>query len=178
MPDTDTLWIGGRTPQEVRKAAFVYFSLLDKSRNAIVNVDFKRPAGWGGNEKFVPGDNQKYLRIVGDPARKDNKWRYKWYPLEGIDPEIVIRFTVSCRAEKITSGKIQVGIYQFSDAQGKKNLRFDPVEVKAAPGWQTVSGETKLHPATKCARFYFLCRDLGKGDTFLVRSLKLSTRFQ
>ena len=178
MPDAETLWIGGSTPQEVRKAADVYFSLLNRCRNAVVDVDFKRPAGWGGNEKFVQGDGQKYLRIVGEPDRKDNKWRYAWYPLKGIDPGTVLHFTVSCRAEKITVGKIQVGIYQFSDAQGRKPLRFDPVEVKAAPGWQTVSGQTKLHPATKCARFYFLCRGLGKGDTFLVRSLKLSPRFQ
>ena len=31
MPDANTLWIGGSTPEEVRQAALVYFDLLDKS---------------------------------------------------------------------------------------------------------------------------------------------------
>ena len=30
MPDPDTLWIGGSTPEQVRKAALVYFDLLDR----------------------------------------------------------------------------------------------------------------------------------------------------
>ncbi|MBO4490611.1 MAG: hypothetical protein J5944_04535 [Lentisphaeria bacterium] len=30
MPDADTLWIGGRTPDQVRKAALVYFDMLDR----------------------------------------------------------------------------------------------------------------------------------------------------
>jgi len=173
MPDAETLWIGGRTPQEVGKAANVYFAMLDKCRTAVPDVDFKHPEGWGGNEKFVQGDGQKYLRIAGDPARKDNNWRYEWYPLTEIKGGDEITFTVSCKAEKITSGKILLGIYEFSDGQARKHLRFAPVELKAAPGWQTVSGKIKLRPETRSARFYFLCRGLGKGDVFTVRSLKL-----
>ena len=30
MPDPNTLWIGGSTPEQVRKAALVYFDMLDR----------------------------------------------------------------------------------------------------------------------------------------------------
>ena len=171
MPDPDTLWIGGRTPEEVRKAAYVYFSLLDNEQKPMEKVDFKRPSGWG-QAAFVKGGGQKYLQIAGDPEKKNNSWRYAWYPLTGVKGGDRIRFAISCKAEKISSGKIQVGIYEFSDEQARKSLQFKPLEIKAAPGWQTVSGTVKLHPRTRTARFYFLCRNLGRGDIFQVRSFE------
>ncbi len=174
MPDADTLWIGGNKPSEIHRAANVYFGMLDKYYSSMIKVDFKRPLGWGGDEKFVAGDGQKYLQIIGDPTKKNNNWRYQWYPLAGVKGGDEISFTVSCKLEKLSSGKVQVGIYEFSDEKGRKALRFLPVEVKAAPDWQSVTGKFKLSSKAKSARFYFLCRNLGKDDVFLVRSLELS----
>ena len=175
MPDSHTLWIGGRTPAEVRRAADVYFSILDKSQVSGVKVDFKNPSGWGGNEKFVAGNGQKYLQITGNPEKKNNNWRYQWYPVAGAKGGNEVAFKVSCKLEKLSSGKVQLGVYEFSDEKGRKSLRFLPVEVKAASSWQTIPGKVKLHKNTRMARFYFLCRNLGKSDVFQVRSLELST---
>ena len=174
MPEKDVLWIGGRTADGVRKAANVYFSLLDQHLSSAVRVDFKHPSGWGGNEKFAAGKGQKYLQITGEPALEKNKWRYSWYPVTDAGGGDEISFTVSCRIKKISTGKVLVGIYEFADKNARKALRFQSVEVKAAPDWQTVSGKFKLHPETQTARFYFLCRNLGKGDVFQVRSLELN----
>ncbi|MBE6392690.1 MAG: hypothetical protein E7044_01340 [Lentisphaerae bacterium] len=175
MPDSHTLWIGGRTPAEVRKAADMYFSILDKSQLSVVKVDFKNPAGWGGNEKFVAGKGQKYLQITGNPEKKNNNWRYQWHPVAGAKGGDEVAFTVSCKLEKLSSGKVQLGVYEFADEKGRKSLRFSSVEVKAGFSWQTISGKVKLHKNTRMARFYFLCRNLGKSDVFQVRSLELST---
>lgn len=174
MPDSDTLWIGGKNKSEISKAADIYFAMLDKYYSSIIRVDFKHPSGWGGDEKFVAGEGQKYLQIIGDQTKKNNNWRYQWYPLAGVKGGDEISFTVSCKLEKLSSGKVQVGIYEFSDEKCRKALRFRSVEVKAEADWQNITGKFKLSDKAKSARFYFLCRNLGKEDIFLVRSLELS----
>ena len=118
--------------------------------------------------------NQKYLQIIGDPSKKKNKWRYQWYPISGVKGGDEISFTSSCKLEKLSAGKVQIGVYEFSDEKGSKALKFNSIEVKASPNWQSISGKVKLNPKTKVVRFYFLCRNLGKNDIFLVRSLELS----
>ncbi len=173
MPDKDTLWIGGYDRVEVRRAAYAYFELLDKLRDNVEVVNFIRPVGWSINGNFFKFDRKGLLELDNDPAKPGNNWRYCWYPVRGIKGDDEIEFSVSCRVEKISGGKFQVGIYEFSDPEGRKSIRFTPVDVKAAPGWQSVTGRIKLHPETRNAKFYFLARGLGK-DKIQVRSLKLN----
>ncbi len=182
MPDPDTLWIGGDTPEEVSFAALRYFELLDAGNRNTVRVNFKQPVGWsiGGEAQgvtFVPGDGQKYLRIAGDPDNANNPWRYGWFEVKGVSPGDEISFTFSCKAEKITAGRFEVGVYQFADG-GRKSLGFTPVEVKAAPGWVEYSGRIKLNKECSIARIYFLARNLGKGDEILIRSLNINHNTQ
>ena len=174
MPNANTLWIGGKTIKDLHKAADTYFTMLDKSQATKVKVDVKQPTRWGGDEKFIQKTNQKYLQIIGDPSKKKNKWRYQWYPISGVKGGDEISFTSSCKLEKLSAGKVQIGVYEFSDEKGSKALKFNSIEVKASPNWQSISGKVKLNPKTKVVRFYFLCRNLGKNDIFLVRSLELS----
>ena len=176
MPDAETLWIGGSTPEQVRQAALVYFDMLDRDRNAQIRVNFVRPSGWGGRPKFVNGDGQKYLRLVGDPEQKNNQFYYAFYHMPPVRGGEEITFKVSCKLEKLTAGKFQVGIYEFSDPQATKTIRFQSVDVPVSADWQTLSQTVTLHPKTQCARFYFLGRSAGKGDTLLVRSLELNNR--
>ena len=114
-------------------------------------------------------DGKKYLRITDGPH---NAWRYIWYSLRGCQGGDEIAFTSSVNAEKVTAGKIRIGVFEFTDKAATKSLPFRSVEVKTGPGWQTVSGRIKLNPKTQCARFYFLCSNLAGGDEFLVRSLE------
>ena len=173
MPNSNTLWIGGYTSKDIKKSADVYFLLLDEKYSASVKVDFKRPSHWGGNGKFVNKGKQKYLQIIGNPQHKNNNFLYSYYPIKNIKSNDEISFSTSCKVEKISSGTIQVGIYEFSDKDAKKYLRFQSVNVKASPNWQTISGKFKLHKKTQSARFYYLCRNLGENDIFEVRNLEL-----
>ena len=139
-----------------------------------VKIDFVRPTYWGGRAKFVAGDGQKYLQLVGDPEQKNNQFYYAFYSmpklkLQGGDE---ITFKVSCKLEKLTAGKFQVGIYEFSDPKAGKSIRFQSVDVPVSSEWQTLSKTVTLHPNTQSVRFYFLGRNAGKGDTLLVRSLE------
>ena len=141
-----------------------------------VKIDFVRPSFWGGPARtnFVPGNGQKYLRLVGDPERKNNVFYYAFHymtkmKLQGGDE---ITFKVSCKLEKLTAGKFQVGVYEFSNPEATKSIRFQSVDVPVASGWQTISKTITLHPNTQATRFYFLGRGAGKGDTLLVRSLE------
>ena len=139
-----------------------------------VKIDFVRPAYWGGRAKFVDGDKQKYLQLVGDPEQKNNGFYYAFYympkmKLQGGDE---ITFKVSCKLEKLTAGKFQVGVYEFSDPKAMKSIRFQSVDVPVASDWQTISKTITLHPNTQIVRFYFLGRNAGKGDTLLVRGLE------
>ena len=84
-----------------------------------------------------------------------------------------ITFKVSCKLEKLTAGKFQIGIYEFSDPQATKSIRFQSMDVPVSSDWQTLSKTVTLHPNTQRVRFYFLGRNAGKGDTLLVRSLEL-----
>ena len=172
MPDADTLWIGGSTPEEVRKATFVYFDMLDRYQNLHVRVNFRRPAGWGGRAKFVDGDGQKYLRMEGDPEQKNNQFYYAFCRMPSVKGGDKITFRVSCKLEKLTAGKFQIGVYEFSDPNAMKSIRFQSVDVPVASDWQTISKTITLHPNTQTTRFYFLGRGAGKGDTLLVRSLE------
>ena len=176
MPDAETLWIGGSTPEQVRQAALVYFDMLDRDRNAQIRVNFVRPSGWGGRPKFVNGDRQKYLQLIGDPEQKNNQFYYAFYHMPPVRGGDEIAFRVSCKLEKLTAGKFQVGIYEFSDPQATKTIRFQSVDVPVSADWQTLSKTVTLHPKTQCIRFYFLGRGAGKGDTLLVRSLELNNR--
>lgn len=172
MPDTDTLWIGGTTPAEVRQAALIYFEMLDKYQNAKVKVNFIRPSGWGGRATFVDGEGQKYLRLVGDPAQKNNKFYYAFYHMPALQGTGEITFVLSGKLEKLTSGKFRVGIYEFSDNQCRKTIRLQAVDVPVSADWQTITKRIKLHKNTKQVRFYVLGQNAGKGDTLLVRSLE------
>ena len=173
MPDADTLWIGGSDPAEVRQAALAYFDLLDKYQTVLVKVNFVRPSGWGGRVKFVDGDGQKYLQLVGDPEQKNNQFYYAFYYLPKVQGGETIAFKVSCKLENLTAGKFQIGIYEFADPKATKSIRFQAVDVPVSPDWQTLSKTITLHPKTQAARFYFLGRGAGKGDTLLVRGLEL-----
>ncbi len=172
MPDADTLWIGGSDPAEVRQAALAYFDLLDKYQTVLVKVNFVRPSGWGGRVKFVDGDGQKYLQLVGDPEQKNNQFHYAFYYLPKVQGGETIAFKVSCKLENLTAGKFQIGIYEFADPKATKSIRFQAVDVPVSPDWQTLSKTVTLHPKTRAARFYFLGRGAGKGHTLLVREVK------
>ena len=139
----------------------------------VVKVNFVRPSGWGGRPKFVSGNRQKYLQLVGDPEQKNNQFYYAFYYMPPVKGGEEITFKVSCKLEKLTAGKFQIGIYEFSDPQATKSIRFQSMDVPVSAGWQTLSQTVTLHPKTQCARFYFLGRSAGKGDTLLVRSLEL-----
>ena len=178
MPDQETLWIGGDTPEEVRQAALVYFDMLDRYQDAHIRVNFRHPSGWGGRAEFVNGDGQKYLQLVGDPERKNNPFYYAYCIMPPVKGGDEITFKVSCKLEKLTAGKFQVGIYEFSDPKAMKTIRFQSVDVPVSSDWQTLSRTVTLHPDTQCARFYFLGRNAGKGDTLLVRSLDLTNKNQ
>ena len=172
MPDANTLWIGGSTPEEIRQAALVYFDLLDNYQATKIKVNFARPVGWGGRATFIQGDGQKYLRLIGDPEQKNNSFYYAYYYMPAVKGEDEIAFTISCQLKKLTAGKYRVGIYEFSDDKCLKSLRFQAVDVPVAANWQTITKRIKLHKNTKKIRFYVLGQNAGKGDTLLVRSLE------
>ena len=167
MPDADTLWIGGSTPAEVRRATMVYFDMLDQ----LVRVNFSRPSGWGGRAKPEDYDGQKYLQLTGDPKQKNNAFHYAFWHMPQFKGGDRITFKVSCKLEKLTAGKFQVGVYEFSDPRGKKSIRFQSVDIPVSSDWLTISRTITLHPKTQSAKFYFVGRNAGKGDTLLVRSL-------
>ena len=145
--------------------------MLDRYQNLRIRVNFRRPVGWGGRAKFVDGDGQKYLHMAGDPEQKGNQFYYAFYRMPPVKGGDRITFKVSCKLEKLTAGKFQVGIYEFSDPKAVKSIRFQSVDVPVSSEWQTLSKTVTLHPKTQSARFYFLGRSVGKGDTLLVRSL-------
>ena len=137
-----------------------------------VKVNFIRPSGWGGKTKFVDGDGQKYLQLVGDTTRKNNQFYYSFYYMPQLQGEKEISFTISCKQEKQTSGKYQIGVYEFVDKKATKSVRFQAVDVPVSANWQTITKRIKLSPKTNAVRFYFLGRNAGDGDTLLVRSLE------
>ena len=160
-------------------AALVSSVFLALSLHAeTIKVDFIRPSGWGGRAEFVNGDGQKYLQLVGDPEQKNNPFYYAYCIMPPVKGGDEITFKVSCKLEKLTAGKFQVGIYEFSDPKAMKTIRFQSVDVPVSSDWQTLSRTVTLHPNTQCARFYFLGRNAGKGDTLLVRSLDLELQKQ
>ena len=144
--------------------------------NEVKKVDFVRPSGWGGRSQFVKGRGQKYLSLTGDPAQPHNDMYYTFYHMSRLNLNLQggdqITFKVSCKLEKLTAGKFQVGVYEFSDPKGKKSIRFQSVEVPVSSGWQTLAKTITLHPDTQSTRFYVVGRNAGKGDTLLVRSLE------
>ena len=137
-------------------------------------MNFVRPSYWSGRSKFVDGGKQKYLQLVGDPEQKNNRFYYAFYymPKMNLQGGDEITFKVSCKLEKQTAGKFQVGIYEFSDPKAMKSIRFQSVDVPVSSDWQTLTKTVTLHPNTRATRFYFLGRNAGKGDTLLVRGLE------
>ena len=121
--------------------------------------------------------------VYGKPYITDCPYRFSLSHSYGKSFCAVGRVEVGCDVEKIREIDLSIAkrffssdesdrVFSFSDKDAKKSLRFQSVEVKPGPGWQTVSGKFKLHPKTRCARFYFVGRNLGKGDVFLIRSLE------
>ena len=145
--------------------------------NVVKKVDFVNISGWGGRSKFIKGDGQKYLSLTGDPAQPHNDMYYTFYHMSRLNLNLQggdqITFKVSCKLEKLTAGKFQVGVYEFSDPDARKSIRFQCLDVPVSSDWQTLTKTIYLHPKTQCTRFYFVGRNAGKGDTLLVRGLEV-----
>ena len=136
----------------------------------VQKIDLVRPVGWGaGPDNFIPApDGGKYLQITEGP---NNQWRYAWYGVKVPDGVRTLSFRVEVNAEKLTAGRFDVGFYEFG--KDGKTVRFSPVQVKPGKEWQVCTGSVTLHPRTTRVKFYFLGRNMGKGDRVLVRSFEL-----
>jgi hypothetical protein len=83
-----------------------------------------------------------------------------------------ISFKVSCKLEKLISGKYKLGIYEFLDEKCHKSIRFQAIEIPENDNWQIISKRINLHPKTKRVRFYALGQNANKNATLLLRSLE------
>ncbi len=174
----ELLWIGGKDDATVKRAAYKFFELLDNYKAPETEVGFSNPIGWGLGGKdvgveFIPGENgQKYLTVTGDPAGKNNQWRYGWYPVKNVVAGNKLTFTASVKLEKLTSGRFDIGFYEFNKTGG--HVAFTPVKVSPKEGWQEITGTVTVKPQTGKILLYFLGRNMGKGEQALVRSLTIS----
>lgn len=121
--------------------------------------------------KYVDRQNKLYLRVGGDPSDRHNPFRFAYYRFPKINGGEVIRYTAECKVDSVTSGRFEIGVYEFADAKAVKTIRLQSVKVDAAPGWQTITRTIKLRPDAKAARFYLISRGTGEGDVMTVRKL-------
>lgn len=123
--------------------------------------------------RFVTGDGQKLLHLAGDPARKHNNFRFNFYRIPDIRGGELVTYTVSAKLERLSAGKLRIGVYEFSDAGARNAIRFQSQSVEPAPGWRNITGTVRLKPEARAARLYVLAQGLTRDDAILVRAVEV-----